>query len=355
MGFAKIWPRSEQATASHPRSGPPPTHGLRLAPWLLRFSSLAARDGVPATRWSVPPPGQWNRPPRGNPRVERPRVPRGHGPVPNAGAEVPWPAKPVTTSQPARHPQQPLIAQLVALLLRGGPRLLAIDDPLRAEMWATSMLGLVRTAARAVDQDAGAPPLEETVGLAVVDAATWDGTRLGLAMLRALGAVAAHPFGTAASEAAAALAAKGIADPAWAEEIGQPEVLGAWEAGGQTDRPQVHYSAFRYAGRGPHLLTCVYGAADRRGDATVVDCFVGLPGVDARLEAEQHLGLALRDVEPGTLAARVLTAIEAGDDSDAAARSEKFIQTRALAVARMRLLARSHTAANPVHQPETLH
>jgi hypothetical protein len=226
----------------------------------------------------------------------------------------------------------PPVDGIVRSILAGGKELLGLDDPLEAEVWASSVLGTTYK-----------PPLPITVqdrlGEAVWDGVlTWaeeEGGASSLAVLRALGAVASDPLASKATEAADRIAAGGTAEPRWGAEIGTAELLDAWCLADPYGDQTMYYATFRYPGRPAHALTALY---DENLGAIVKDAGVGTVAGDARGRAAEDPDTEVEDIEAGALAGAVRAAIASGDmylDNDW---TPEFKELRALLLERMRAL-----------------
>jgi hypothetical protein len=230
---------------------------------------------------------------------------------------------------PAPHPP---IEDFARIILKGGEELLEVEDPFLAEMWASTALGIFYKMALplSVRQE-----VESSIGPALVEGASRMGGAPGLAVLRALGAVVSDPWGASAVAAADALAAQGVPDPIWAGQIGRPELVDAWMTTDPYGDQRGYYATFRYPEHPPHTLTVLY---DQNLGGIIKDAFAGFPKSDFRQYAKREPGVLASDADPGEMAARILDAVATGDkylDNDW---TDEFKKTRALLIARMRLL-----------------
>lgn len=248
--------------------------------------------------------------------------------------------RPAVRSPKPGEPVIPPIDGLVRTVLRGGRELLEVEDPLEAELWASSVLGTSYKLPIPLD---ARDELERSLGPAIVEAAERAADPERLAILRALAAVADDELSAAAREAAERLAGRGVRDPVWAAEIGTPDFVDAWMLADPYDDQLGYYATFRYAGRRPHTLMALY---DENLGGIVKDAFARTPTGNPRARAEREPGAIVSDAEPGLMAARIIHAIETGDlylDNDW---TPEFKQTRALLLSRMRLLP-----AAPLSEP----
>lgn len=240
--------------------------------------------------------------------------------------------RPAVRSRKPDEPVIPPIDGLVRSVLRGGRELLEVEDPLEAELWASSILGTSYKLPIPLD---ARDELERSLGPAIVEGAERAADAERLAILRALAAVADGELSAAAHQAAERLAARAVPDPVWTAGIGRPRFVDAWVLADPYDDQLCYYATFRYPGRPPHTVTALF---DENLGGIVKDAFAGIPTEDPRSRAEREPGARVSDAEPGLMAARIIHAIETGDrylDNDW---TREFKQTRALLLSRMRLL-----------------
>lgn len=248
---------------------------------------------------------------------------------------------------PLREDDLPPLDPLISPILRGGRELLARRDPLDAETWASGMLGLWYRPAL--------PPLarielNKRIRPAIVQKAERAGTAQTLAVLRAFASLDPDPIAPLACAAADRLAARGIEEPTWASELGSAELVDAWvmtDAYGDAD---AYYASFRYPGREPHVLAAVI---NRNLGGILRDSFCGFPEGDFRAAVTEDPRIQASDVDPGEMAARVIQAIEIGDQYLDNAWSEEFKRFRALLLARMSRLPRTALPDRPEPPSDT--
>ena len=237
------------------------------------------------------------------------------------------------STHPAAGAGDPLsVDGLVRATLADAGGLLAIDDPLEAEQWASDVLGVFYKASAPFEVR---ERLERSLGPALVRGAEGTRNATGLAVLCALAGVTGDEIG--AREAAARMAARGVPRPRWAEVIGTPAFLGGYTVSDAFGDQIGYYLTFRYPGRRPHVLMALY---DENLGGIIKDAFVGelREGGDPRALLEADPDVLVRDADPAEAAARIGRAVAAGDqflDNDW---TEEFKRTRALALARLRLL-----------------
>lgn len=226
-------------------------------------------------------------------------------------------------------PRLPPLDSLISPVLRGGRELLALDDPLAAEGWASQLLGVwFKTPIPPLDRF----EFEKRIRIEAVEAAERAGTVEALAVLRALAAMSPDPIAPRAHEAAERVAAQGVSDPPWVKEFGTAELLDSWRLSDPYGDQDGYYFTFRYPGREPHLVMAL---VDHNIGGIVKDADCGIPTDDPRVRASAIEGAELADVEAGPTAAAIIRAVEIGDqylDNDW---SDDFKKTRALLLARM--------------------
>ena len=242
----------------------------------------------------------------------------------------------------ARKPSLFPMTGLVRNALAGGREILAEDDPLFAESWASAILGGFYKLPLPLE---ALVEVEASVGPAIVRGALRRANREGLAVLRALAAVSGDDIG--AREAAEKLAARGVPEPSWAAQIGSPEFLSAWAVADPYD-DQIAYSlSFRYEGRPPHTLMALY---DESLGGIIKDAALGeIPDGDEPRRLFERQGDAVRiyDLDGGVAAARIAQAIAFGDLFLDNEWTDDFKETRALLLARLRLLPADPPSEEP--------
>lgn len=142
-------------------------------------------------------------------------------------------------------------AQQVAAtdLLTGFGELLKPEaTPLEAELAAAEFLGMVRRASPNVD--VAREMLADLMSTAEVSAQPHT-----MAMLRSVAAVAPSGVRDAANETAERLAAAGVAEPAWVEELGAPEFSGAF--GYRDDEQECIATVFSYDSDSHAVVTLI--------------------------------------------------------------------------------------------------
>jgi hypothetical protein len=226
--------------------------------------------------------------------------------------------------------------------VRGGRELLALDDPLDAEAWASAMMGTFYK----IDAPFEArEELDARLWPEVVRRAEARADAEGLAVLEALSAVADAALATDVRAAAVRLRSAGIAAPSWAADLGTATFEGAWMLVDVFGDHEAYFATFRYPGRPAHLVNALYDKA--RGEI-ISDGFVGYSRDDPRQLIPKEDGVSTADADPAAMARRILDAIDSGDtyiDNDWTPEFKRF---RAIILARMRALP----LAPPIEPPE---
>lgn len=253
-----------------------------------------------------------------------------------------------TTNRPARRLELPPLDSLVRPVIRGGSELLEIDDPMDVERWASQVLG--------VWFKLPLPPFEriefeKQIRPAIVDAAEAEATPDALAVLRAFAAMEPDPIARPASEAAGRLAAAGVVEPRWADELARgPELIDVWSLTDPYGDQDGYYFSYRYPDRPIHMVMAMI---DRNIGGVVKDAFCRVPTADVRAKAEQAADVTVADADPAIAAAEILHAIETGDMYIDNHWTDEFKDTRALLRARMSRLPQAALAdpGEPLDNP----
>ena len=173
-----------------------------------------------------------------------------------------------TTRRPR---EEPSLNDLFRDTMRGAGELLTVDDPLEAEEWASSLLGVFYKPDVPFD-------IREQVERALVPTLVKEAERrrdaAGLAALYALAAVLAGEDGDGAREAAARMASRGVPRPRWADVIGQPECLEVVAVTDVFDDQTSYHFTFAYPGLPPHIVLALY---DENLGGIIKDVLVGTP------------------------------------------------------------------------------
>src|SRR5215472_10171947 len=176
---------------------------------------------------------------------------------------------------------------LFAEMLRAARELLAVRSPLDAELMVSELLG-TWWGQRAPRAAAAGSDLEELIGEGLVAYAAQEESPAALALLAGVACLGTPRQAVRAEKAALALIERGIARPAWAEQLG---AVAAGECFLNSDPFGDRDEAvclFSYAGAEPHALVLVvdYNAGGMLRDGWVTS------QVDTVLERCRHDGEA---------------------------------------------------------------
>jgi len=212
-----------------------------------------------------------------------------------------------------------------AVLTEARMVLAEIADPLEAELWGSDILAALGGA-------------QSTAAQAMVPAAERSGTPEALAILRVLSALGWPDLHTAAAEAAGRLAARGVADPPWAADVGSPMVGECWRYGDDRGLQEAVTMSFEYpAGR--HVVSLLL---DHSFGGGIKNIWVGEAGdVLARTElmAEEDPSMVFEMISPADALRRARRAIAAGECPAQPDEYSSVASARAILRARVALLA----------------
>jgi len=219
-------------------------------------------------------------------------------------------------------------------------------DVLEAEQWASCIVGTWHVTPL-LEGD-----VEELFFPAYVSALEGLGSAGALATLRAMSGVGAASHARQARAAADRLAAGGLAEPPWAEEIGRSRPVGALLMYEEAFEDGVSVIVeFAAPGAQPHTLG-IY--IDHNMGGLVKDVFLAGPLSEVRRKlgrrAPNGVGLAVRELDLAEARARVEDALETLDHSYDPPVDRDVRALRALIEARIRLLP--ERAALPVEWEE---
>ena len=192
--------------------------------------------------------------------------------------------------------------------LRDADELLAIDDPLDAEEWASSLLGVFFRPDLPVELG---EQVERSLAPTLAQAAERRRDAAGLAALYALAAVLGDDDG-GARLAAARMASCGIPRPRWADVVGKPDCTRVVTVTDVFDDQTSYHFTFAYPGREPHLVLALY---DENLGGIIKDILVGTPNDDndPMIRFADEPGVVIREIDPVEAAAQVLDALAVGD------------------------------------------
>jgi len=202
----------------------------------------------------------------------------------------------------------PSLDGLLRDVMKDAGELLDVDDPLEAEEWASSLLGVFYKPDLPLDV---AEEIERSLAPTLVKRAEARRDAAGLAALYALAAVLGDDD-AGARLAAARMASRGVARPRWADVIGRPECLRVVTVTDVFDDQTSYHFTFAYPGRAPHLVLALY---DENLGGIIKDVLVGTPteDVDPLTQFADEPGIVTREVDAAEAAGRVLAALETGD------------------------------------------
>jgi hypothetical protein len=202
-----------------------------------------------------------------------------------------------------------------------------IASPLEAELWGSDILAALGGPASLAAQ-------------AMVPAAERSGSPEALAILRVLGALGWPDLRTPANEAASRLAERGVADPAWAAELGSPSVGECWRYGDDRGVQEAVTLSFEYTA-GRHVVSLLL---DHSCGGAIKNVWVGEAGdVLARTKdmAAEDPSMIFEMISPAAARTKVERALAAGECPVQPDEFTNVASTRAILRARAALLART--------------
>src|SRR3954454_960896 len=242
---------------------------------------------------------------------------------------------------PAQRNADPELKRIVGEVVRSARiDVETVDTATDGEAWASSLAGLWTRG-----PSIGGPDLAELVGGGVVRGLLRAGDEAALAALRALAAVVSPPLGAGAANAADALAAVGIPEPAWTGGLGAARPVQA-----KLMREDVFDDGvsvlveYALSGAGFHTVG-VY--VDHNLSGSAKDIFIGgsmQEVADIVASApDDGFGVRLDEISLGEAAARIRDGLELTDMTLGAPVSEDYWSLRSLAGARLRALPEDGT------------
>jgi hypothetical protein len=205
-------------------------------------------------------------------------------------------------------------------------------DPLLAEQWASITLG--SRYGRPLDLD----DIRAVIRSAVTGYLFGEPSPAMLAALLALAVVAPEPAAAELAAAAVLLRSVGGPAPAWAEQIGDVELVGCWrltDAVGDFDGLNC---AFRYQGRPPHML--FFCRDPNRGNAGV-DAWISYPADELVAKSDDPPGasteMTLIRIDAAETHAHIATSVTIGDLLHNKMATDTYMGHRALTLARLRV------------------
>jgi hypothetical protein len=242
--------------------------------------------------------------------------------------------------------------RLASQLVRSFEGAAAESDPLLVEEVTSDLLGMVWEQTPP-DGDPDGP----MTALAAALGRRRD--RGSLALLRALAALApSERVRDRAGAAAGVLAARGVPEPAWSQKIGRPALRECWQLADVFGDMVSVLCVFAY-GRHRHAVTVLIdrtvGKPWAKDVLTIDPAGVGLRHMRTAAAENPQLTV-LERVDPGTARQLIETALAGTDQSRLYEIPESFIENRALALARCRVLpqpASGPAQAEPAPVPDS--
>jgi len=211
-----------------------------------------------------------------------------------------------------------------------------IDDPVDAELWGSDLIGALAASA------AGQASLMDALAGSLVPAAETASTPQSLALLRVFAAVGSPALRPAAEQAAARLAARGVADPPWAATLGSPQVGECWHYADVGGRQESLTMTFSYGDR-QHAV-CVLIDHGRGGK--IKDTWVA-KAAGMRAETEQAARhdprVVFEMIDAAEAGRRLERAVSAGEAPEQPDQVDDVVAHRALLHARLELLLSPET------------
>jgi hypothetical protein len=219
-------------------------------------------------------------------------------------------------------------------MLRAFQPLVKATDPFEAELFASGLLGSWWKT-----QPPGEDP-EVVFGLGVIAHAARVSTPVALALLRALAAVGATAEQReAASTAATALAAAGVAEPAWAAEIGRVRLGECWRMADVYGDMASLLCVFSYGRRRHGLLALLdFNHLDGWVKDLLITAEPAAALRDLRKGAREEPLTTLRQVDPAEARRLLQDGLAATDATWQPEVGEELRRSRALALARCRAM-----------------
>ena len=219
-------------------------------------------------------------------------------------------------------------------IIDGGARdVLAADDPVAAEVWASQLLGAfdsARLQASLAGQDV--PPFEE----AILERCEERGDRNALVVAAALAAVLPPPLDDRARQAATA-ARRSAGGPPWVDDIGRAVPARAWVASDVFCDQDSLIVAFTQPDGGGHAIL---GLVDHNLSGQAKDAWIAADADEVvaawASTGDEHMRICEVPVE--SMLGRLREAMAAANlwNGDAGLRTEEFADHRALVWARLR-------------------
>jgi len=211
-----------------------------------------------------------------------------------------------------------------------------IDDPVDAELWGSDLIGALAASA------AGQASLTDALTGSLVPAAETASTPESLALLRVFAAVGSPALRAAAGPAAGRLAARGVADPAWAATLGSPQVGECWHYADVGGRQESLTMTFSYGDRQHAVCVLIdHGRGGRIKDTWVTKA----AGLRAKTEqaARDDPMVVFEMIDAADAGRRLERAVAAGEGPEQPDQVDDVVAHRALLHARLELLLSTGT------------
>jgi hypothetical protein len=239
---------------------------------------------------------------------------------------------------------EPSLTPILQQMVRAARELLTIRDPLEAEMWASSLLGMF-DGLELIGED----PLL-FFGRALVRHAAGSDRPESLALLLALSAVAPGEVAKPARTEAARLGGRGVPSPNWAEALGRAEFVEAHLITHPLGGQDALLAAFRHPGWPVHGFSILVDH-DVLGGA-VKDAFAVDPYANALACWRATPDFSVESIGPAELAGRVREAFAMADMYTEVRYSENCQHARPLLMSRIDALPDTWEPPEPQELPE---
>ena len=211
-----------------------------------------------------------------------------------------------------------------------------IDDPVDAELWGSDLIGALAASA------AGQASLTDALTGSLVPAAEPASTPESLALLRVFAAVGSPALRAAAGPAAGRLAARGVADPAWAATLGSPQVGECWHYADVGGRQESLTMTFSYGDRQHAVCVLIDHGRGGRIKDTWVAKGAGLRA-ETELAARNDPMVVFEMIDAADAGRRLERAVAAGEGPEQPDQVDDVVAHRALLHARLELLLSTGT------------
>lgn len=222
--------------------------------------------------------------------------------------------------------------RLIRTVLREAAAVAEEQDPLAAEMWASSTFAFTYGAGPAAP---GEPSVDVRLAQLLIDGASGRRSVEALVLLRAIAAAGPPEVEDAATRAADRLVERGVEEAEWVSAIGSAAFDEAWRVTHPLGDQEVVLPIFRYPGRSQHLLSVLIdhnlgSIAKSIGLSNRPDVVVGTWRDDPEFSVDR--------IDAAEAGGRIAMAIAATDTYIDPAVEEDLAEHRALALGRVRSL-----------------